>query len=537
MRPNTSLRGPIPKVVLVLAFLTLGVASRLPFRDTTLFISDSVRYALALEHYDMTLGRPHPPGNPLYVGAVKLLDLLVNDPVLSLALFSALMSGVAFLFAYYLGRELAGETAGWIASAILVVSPLFWFFGCVGMPSTGEAALSLAFALFARRARAPVERRSFWIMTVLLAASFGFRSTFAILSLPLWVYASWRHGWGRKTAGAAILVSSFLGWTALVASLSGGWPAYRQTASAFFEDVVIATKLLGGGLGKIPAQAVDISISATLGLGLFVIPFLVGLYRCITGRWPFPGSAPFLAAWAIPAALFHVAYDWAPRFGVLLLPPAAMLASAVAVPLANRLLGGSRRQRDAMEASPASRAIVLLALGVSVGLFALPTRVGPWTLPEPFPSGSRLLARNADLARRDAAIREGLEPESTLILAYDHTFHVAYFLPEYRVVGLFPAFKDAADSWVPSAHHRLFSFEPGSTALPDENPIRIPPSVREIVLYDGDYVALWPASGLPLGDMPYDVNRSMRLSTLSGEGSLRYGLGEIRFVPAGGETR
>ena len=66
--------GPVATAALGLAFVTLSLATRLPFQDRTLFISDSVRYALALERYDMTAGRPHPPGNPLYVALIGGLD-------------------------------------------------------------------------------------------------------------------------------------------------------------------------------------------------------------------------------------------------------------------------------------------------------------------------------------------------------------------------------------------------------------------------------------------------------------------------------
>jgi len=55
---------------------------------------------------------------------------------------------------------------------------------------------------------------------------------------------------------------------------------------------------------------------------------------------PPSSTAPFLAAWVIPAVAFHAAYDWAPRFGVPLMPPAAILAAATAVPMARRLFEG-----------------------------------------------------------------------------------------------------------------------------------------------------------------------------------------------------
>ena len=532
MRALITARGPLATAVLAVAFLAIALTTRLPFRDKTLFISDSVRYALALERYDMTAGRPHPPGNPLYVESVAVLNRVFDDVPMALAVLSAAMSGVAFLFVYLLGRDLAGETAGWLAAGILIVSPLFWYFGAVGMPATGEAALSLIVAWLARRARAPVQTGAFWAMTLVLAAAYGFRSTFAILLLPLWVYAAWRHPRVRILLGMVVLAVSFFGWTAVVAALSGGWGAYGATSAAFMADVVIATKIFGGGLAKIPKQAVDISTSAALGLGLFLIPCLVGVYRCLTGRWPFPGAMPFLAAWAIPTLLFHTAYDWAPRFGVPLMPAAAILAAATAVPMARRVFAGRGSTGAPESLGPLPRALVLLGLAVNLGLFLVPVQLGPLTLPEPYPSGSRLLARNDDLSRRDVAIRRSFDPETTLVLAYDNAFHVGYFLPDYRTVALFPVFKQAADSWVPSFRNRELDFEPGSTAIPADDPLRLPPEITHIVLYDRDYVPVWPTDVLPLRPLPYDIERELEVAAPPGAGCLDYDFQEIRFIAA-----
>jgi hypothetical protein len=174
--------------------------------------------------------------------------------------------------------------------------------------------------------------------------------------------------------------------------------------------------------------------------------------------------------------------------------------------------------------------LILLGLAVNLGIFLLPVRLGPITLPEPFPSGSRLLARNDDLARRNAAIRKTLDPATTVVLAYDHTFHAGYFLPEYRVVGLFPVFKEAADNWVPSFFERRLDFEPGSEAIPAGDPLRLPPATRHIVLYDRDYLPLWPDAELPLRPLPYDIGRELGIAAPPAEGCLDYEFQQIRFV-------
>ena len=250
---------------------------------------------------------------------------------------------------------------------------------------------------------------------------------------------------------------------------------------------------------------------------------------------PFPGAGPFLAAWAIPMTLFHLAYDWAPRFGVLLLPTAVVLAAATSVPLAQWLVSGRRSVAvPDMPAGPVPRALVVLALAVNLALFLLPVHLGPFTLPGPYPSGTRMLARNHDLARRDAGIRSRLDADSTLVLGYEHTFHAAYFLPEYRVVGLFPLFQTAADTWVPSSRQRVFSFEPDSTALPALDPLPLPADIRQVLIYDKEYLEYWPQADLPVQEFSYDDQQSLTVASVPpGGGCLSYAYQRLAFHPAG----
>ena len=41
---------------------------------------DSVNFALAVEKFDITQGRPHAPGYPVYVAIAKGLNLFIHDP-------------------------------------------------------------------------------------------------------------------------------------------------------------------------------------------------------------------------------------------------------------------------------------------------------------------------------------------------------------------------------------------------------------------------------------------------------------------------
>jgi hypothetical protein len=161
--------------------------------------------------------------------------------------------------------------------------------------------------------------------------------------------------------------------------------------------------------------------------------------------------------------LGHLVSDWAPRFAVPLMAPAALLAAVTVLPPARRLSGAM------------APALAGLALALHAGLFLLPTRLGAWTLPDPYPGGPRLLSRNAELAAKDALVRERFDPQRTLVLGYEHAMHAVWFLPHYRVVGLFPLFKDAPDAWVPSARERRFSSRSARTPSPTPIPCRSRP--------------------------------------------------------------
>ena len=175
----------------------------------------------------------------------------------------------------------------------------------------------------------------------------------------------------------------------------------------------------------------------------------------------------------------------------------------------------------------------MAALALHAGVFLLPTRLGAWTLPDPYPGGRRLLSRNAELEAKDAAVRDRFDPQRTLVLAYDNALHAAWFLPDYRVVGLFPLFKNAPDAWVPSARGRRFSYEAGSGAIPDVDPLPIPPEITTVVLFDEDYLAYWPVEALPLSSTEAGAAGILRTAAVTRPGCLAFGFRRLAWTPAG----
>ena len=477
----------IREPALLAALAVAALLSRLPWFDTTLFISDSARYLLALERYDVTAGRPHPPGNPLYVFCVKGASVLWGDPVGGLALVSALAGTAAVLALYGLGREAGGRTVGAIAAVALASSPLFWFFGCVGMPATSEAALSVGLAWACLRARRTGGGAAFAAATVLMAAGFGLRSTFVMLVSPLCLWAAWPRRRALLPAGAAIAAAA-IGWSLLAASLSGGWEAYSATNSRFLHEVVIQTKILAGGWAKAPHQLQEMGRTLGWGLGLFLLPFAGGLARVVI-RGGKPGEdrdlAVFLALWTGPSLAFHAVYDWAPRFGVFFLPPAILLAAMMLA----RTGWGERPGQDARRWIAAG---VAVAVAVSAAAFTLVDNEG---------SGVQLRKRNRAYAERDAWVGR-FDPAGTLVLAHDSAFHAIWFLRDYEVAGLFGAFKQVPDTWTPHARGHRLDFEPGSELSIADTPWPLPGRIDRIVFYDQDLSQLAAAqipSPVPVG--------------------------------------
>ena len=111
---------------------------------------DAVQFALALREYDVAKHQPHPPGYLLYVALGRLVNAWLGDPT---AAYVAL--AVLFSAGYHLRRLLPrarGSTTApprWRGASLLAVSPLFWFYGSVGLTYAGEALVASVVAYFA----------------------------------------------------------------------------------------------------------------------------------------------------------------------------------------------------------------------------------------------------------------------------------------------------------------------------------------------------------------------------------------------------
>src|SRR5207247_9054394 len=109
--------------------------------------------ALALRSHDVSTPQPHPPGYILYVGLGRIVNAWLHDPTAAYVLLAVACSGLTTFVVYLLARGIYDRATALAAASVLAVSPLFWFYGSVGLTYAGEALFASSVAYFAFPAR------------------------------------------------------------------------------------------------------------------------------------------------------------------------------------------------------------------------------------------------------------------------------------------------------------------------------------------------------------------------------------------------
>src|SRR5213593_130001 len=167
----------------------LTVLSRLPYRARMLYNWDGVQFALALREYDVVKHQPHPPGYILYVGLGRVVNAWLHDPTAAYVLLAVAFSGLTTCVVYLLARAVYDRATALAAASVLAVSPLFWFYGSVGLTYAGEALFASSVAYFAFRALDGGEADA-WLAAAYLALAAGMRQSLLLLLLPMCLAAS-----------------------------------------------------------------------------------------------------------------------------------------------------------------------------------------------------------------------------------------------------------------------------------------------------------------------------------------------------------
>src|SRR2546428_13803016 len=242
---------PAPRldVLCAVALSLLTILSRLPYRARMLYNWDAVQFALALREYDVGKHQPHPPGYILYVALGRLVNAWLGDPAAAYALLAVVFSGLTAFVVFYLAREAYDRATALAAATLLAVSPLFWFYGAVGLTYAGEALCAVTVAFFAFRALNG-SRSDAYLAAWYLGIAGGMRQSLLVLLLPLWCGCV-AFGVRRLRVvalGLVILGASVLTWFLPMIWLTGGLERYVAASVELADSVVKPTSILGGPL-------------------------------------------------------------------------------------------------------------------------------------------------------------------------------------------------------------------------------------------------------------------------------------------------
>jgi hypothetical protein len=213
------------KIVFGTGIAAAVAASRAIYAPKFLVNFDAANFALAIREFNPGMDQPQPPGYPLFVMLLKLLDLVLHDARLDLLVAGLIGSIAAVLLLWGLANSMYGETAGYLSALILAAQPLFWYAGIANPVRVYLAVISVTTAwagwmcLSKRPSGVP-----FLVMAVLLGMLSGFRPETLLLFAPLFV------GVGLRArvppipfAVAALLLAVSAGsWISVLAYKAGG---------------------------------------------------------------------------------------------------------------------------------------------------------------------------------------------------------------------------------------------------------------------------------------------------------------------------
>ena len=435
-----------------LAALTL--LSRWPYRARMLYNWDAVQFALALREFDVAKHQPHPPGYLLYVALGRLLNIPLADPNLAYVGLAMLFSAATTVTVYWLARALYERATAVSAAALLAVSPLFWFYGSVGLTYAGEAFGASLVAAFAYGALRGDARYLYW-GAVALGLAGGIRPSVLVLLFPLCLGCALVgiRGARRLALAAALMLGAVLLWLLPLVWLTGGFDAYLRASTQLYGSVVLPTSVLGGSIDVTLAQARYVLASVIVGLGpLALAAFALPLYARRSG-W---GRADwFLLAWIVPPAAFYTLVHFGQAGYVLTFLPGLVILLSRA--LVEAVAAGSERlRRPNWRWGLTAAALVPLCL-VSTGFFvsARPVprhfdkRTGDaWVWRAKDEAHDWIMSRTAAALREHEAvirayvetIRAVYDPADTALLtevgnprSYPWLRHAMFYLPEYPI--------------------------------------------------------------------------------------------------------
>jgi hypothetical protein len=435
----------------------VSFAMRVPFRSQYAYHWDSAQFALAIEHYDVSLGLPHLPGFFLYVMFGRIVNILVGDPHASLVWMSVLAGATLAGLGYLLAATLFGRDCGWATGCLLASSPLCWFQSEVALTTIVDSALVVATVLICWKA---IGSGGGWrwviAMAVMLTLVAGIRQQSALLLFPLWLYTFWRFPSGRlQRAGVGIILVGLLcaAWFIPMVKLSGGlggfwelYPARLKLNAAYASYSGRGFEALGQNLAFIVANCWMGLSAAALLAGAECTSWLMSdesRRQTLAQRGE---PLRFVAIWFLPMFAFGAIVFTAMSGHVLNYFPSIVILIGLTLGRLVRKITHHLQGLHTKFVDPHRLALVSVIGGVTlvnVGMFLLPPGWTAWLRENLSLTATNIREHDRQLGQWFQEIRSHYHPADVLIChSGEYLFWgfrlFQYHLPEYENCLLTP---------------------------------------------------------------------------------------------------
>jgi hypothetical protein len=315
-----------------LGICAIGIMTRIPFRAQILHHWDSVNFALAIDHFDVRLHQPHPPGTfVIYIILGRLVDAFLHDPSASLVWLSAVLSGFGAAALFLLSDEWFGRKVSLTTALLTIVSPMIWFHGEVALSYMLEFFWVPLVVYFCYK----MQTRSWWGLlgsALLIGMAGGVRPNTPVFLFPLWALGLIVHKYPLKNILLALLVMALgvLIWAMPMIAMSGGLTAYIEIMEWWQSQHMEESASLGG----MAVNVIRLGTYAAYTVGLGLIPLIAAtirglpdIVRSLRRDW----RAQTLAGWILPGAGYFAVIHLRQPGHTFTIQPALLLLSSLAI--------------------------------------------------------------------------------------------------------------------------------------------------------------------------------------------------------------
>lgn len=410
-----------------------------------LYLSDSVRYALALDKYDVTLHQPHPPGYTLYILFAKLFYWLIGDANLALIIVSIIFSVLALYAVFYLAKRIYGSKVAWISVLLFITGSLVWFHGQVALNYIADAFFAALFGIYAYDSLKQSKESNLFKASLTLAIGGGFRPTLVIFMLPLWLWIILRRRNVKLfLINSGIILVITLAWLIPAVLLSGGVQSFWNAVNSlvFNESGLYSFSAVISGIGPIWNQFNMVVNNLLLNFGLalafvvlwlisFAVPRLEDIKINLT-------NLSFWVLWILPPMLFYVLIIFTlPGYLLIIVPALTIVIAKVIDVVVNsiiKVLPSKLPLKKSLLPTTLLSTIVIFIVGFNIYLYMVPDQkaVVEFRKPTYFTVDSM----NRIWDELIPTIRREFNPQNTIV-GIDMPYltwglsHFQYYLPQY----------------------------------------------------------------------------------------------------------